>query len=91
MFGGSGGRPVNPQVERRNRPSLVRLPAGKTVILHVYAFLLRVGGVLYVEWGIRYNAWNLFAPEIVGIDALAVVMVVFGVTGMLLCLPNQWR
>jgi hypothetical protein len=63
---------------------VVNLPAGKTVIFYAYAFLLSVGVALYVAWGILYNAWNLFAPENLGIYALVVVMLVFGGTGMLL-------
>ncbi len=63
---------------------MVHLPSGKSVIFYAYAFLLSIGVALYVAWGILYNAWNLFAPENLGIYALVVVMVVFGGVGMLL-------
>ncbi len=63
---------------------MVHLPSGKSVIFYGYAFLLSIGLALYVAWGILYNAWNLFAPENLGIYALVVVMVVFGGVGMLL-------
>ncbi len=68
---------------------MVHLPSGKTVIFYAYAFLLSIGVALYVAWGILYNAWNLFAPENLGIYALVVVMVVFGGVGMLLYRPAQ--
>lgn len=63
---------------------MVRLPPGKTVVFYAYAFLLSLGVALYIAWGILYNAWNVFAPENLGIYALVVIMVVFGGTGMLL-------
>lgn len=68
---------------------MVHLPSGKSVIFYAYAFLLSIGVALYVAWGILYNAWNLFAPENLGIYALVVVMVVFGGVGMLLYRPAQ--
>ncbi len=64
--------------------SVVRLPSSKTVIFYAYAFLMSLGILLYVVWGIAYNAWNVFAAENIGIYALVIVMVVFGLTGMLL-------
>ncbi len=63
---------------------MVRLPTSKTVIFYAYAFLLSLGVLLYIVWGIAYNAWNIFAAENIGIYALVVIMVVFGLTGMLL-------
>lgn len=63
---------------------MVRLPSGKTVIFYAYAVLLALGIALYVGWGILYNSWNILAAENMGIYALVVVMVVFGVVGMLL-------
>lgn len=59
------------------------------MIFYAYAFLLSIGVALYVAWGILFNAWNLFAPENLGIYALVVVMVVFGGVGMLLYRPAQ--
>ncbi|MFQ5837512.1 MAG: hypothetical protein ACE5HJ_01850 [Thermoplasmata archaeon] len=63
---------------------MVRLPASKTVIFYAYAVLLSLGAALYVGWGILYNSWNILAAENIGIYALVVVMVVFGLAGMLL-------
>jgi hypothetical protein len=63
---------------------VVQLPAGKTVIFYAYAFLLSLGIALYLGWGILFNAWNIFAAENMGIYALVIVMVVFGLAGMLL-------
>ncbi len=63
---------------------MVRLPTSRVVIFYAYAFLLSMGVGLYLVWGIAYNSWNVFAAENIGIYALVVVMVVFGLTGMLL-------
>lgn len=63
---------------------MVQLPTARTVVFYGYGFLLSVGVVLYVVWGILYNSWNIFAAENIGIYALVILMVVFGLTGMLL-------
>jgi hypothetical protein len=63
---------------------VVRLPRSRTVVFYAYAFLLSLGVALYLGWGILYNSWNIFAAENMGIYALVVVMVVFGLAGMLL-------
>ncbi|MEE9237164.1 MAG: hypothetical protein V3U52_05190 [Thermoplasmata archaeon] len=63
---------------------MARLPTSKTVIFYAFAFLLSLGVLLYLVWGIAYNAWNIFKAENIGIYALVVIMVVFGATGMLL-------
>ncbi len=49
-----------------------------------YFFLILLGMFFYVAWGILYNTWNLFDPENVGVYALTIIMVGFGVTGYLL-------
>lgn len=63
---------------------MVQLPTARTVIFYGYAFALSVGVLLYVMWGILYNAWNVFAAENIGIYALVILLVIFGLTGMLL-------
>ncbi len=63
---------------------MVQFPAARTVVFYGYGFLLSMGVLLYVVWGILYNSWNIFAAENIGIYALVILMVVFGLAGMLL-------
>lgn len=63
---------------------MVSLPSSKTVIFYAYSFMLSLGVALYLIWGIAYGSWNIFVAQNIGIYALVIVMVVFGITGMLL-------
>lgn len=63
---------------------MVKLPTAKTVVFYAYAFVLTLGILLYLVWGILFNSWNVFDPENIGIYALVIIMVVFGLAGMLL-------
>ena len=49
-----------------------------------YFFLILLGILFYVGWGIIYNTWNLFDPKAIGVYALTVILIGFGVTGYLL-------
>ena len=49
-----------------------------------YLFLALLGIVFYYSWGLLYNTWNLFDRENVGVYALTVVLLGFGITGYLL-------
>ncbi|MBI4416422.1 MAG: hypothetical protein HY557_05510 [Euryarchaeota archaeon] len=49
-----------------------------------YFFLILLGIFFYVARGILYDTWNLFDPENVGVYALTIITVGFGVTGYLL-------
>jgi len=56
---------------------------------HRVAFLfylaLFMGGIIfYLIWGIYYGAWNLFAADWIGAYAVTVILVGFGLVGMLL-------
>lgn len=53
--------------------------------IQALSILLIIGAVaLYIGWGIAYGSWNIFNPIYVPIYGIAVVMVVFGVFGLLL-------
>lgn len=54
------------------------------MIFYAYGFLFALGIALYVGWGIVYGSWNVLVAENMGIYAVVILMVVFGVTGMLL-------
>jgi hypothetical protein len=49
-----------------------------------YFFLILLGILFYVSWGIIYGTWNLADPEAIGVYALTVVLIGFGVTGYFL-------
>jgi len=49
-----------------------------------YAFLLILGIVFYIGWGLYFGTWNLFTKENIGVYAVTIVLVLFGLTGMLL-------
>ena len=49
-----------------------------------YFFLILLGILFYVSWGIVYNTWNLFDPESIGVYALTIILIGFGLTGFLL-------
>lgn len=60
----------------------VAFPRG--VAFAFYALLFLGGIVFYITWGFAYGAWNLLAPEWLGAYAVIVVLIGFGVVGMLL-------
>ena len=49
-----------------------------------YALSFAAGVLFYVIWGATYGSWNLLRPEWVGAYAVTVVLVGFGIVGMLL-------
>ena len=49
-----------------------------------YALSLAAGVLFYVIWGATYGSWNLLRPEWVGAYAVTVVLVGFGIVGMLI-------
>ena len=55
------------------------------VIAFWFFALSFLGGILfYVTWGFTYGSWNLFRPEWVGAYAVTVILLGFGIVGMLL-------
>jgi len=49
-----------------------------------YAFLLLLGILFYVGWGIFYGTWNPITKQNIGVYAVTIVLVGFGITGVLL-------
>jgi hypothetical protein len=49
-----------------------------------YTLLLFLGILFYFSWGIFYGTWNPLTKENIGVYAVTVVLVGFGLTGMLL-------
>lgn len=56
----------------------------RRVAFTFYLILFLAGIIFYVIWGIYYGAWNLFAQDWIGAYAVTVVLVGFGLVGMLL-------
>ncbi len=49
-----------------------------------YALLFLAGIIFYLIWGFAYGAWNLLQVDWIGAYAVFVVLVGFGIVGMLL-------
>ena len=49
-----------------------------------YFFLILLGLLFYVGWSLLYNTWDLSRPENVGVYALTIILLGFGITGYLL-------
>jgi len=56
----------------------------KTVAMWFYTILLILGVLMYVGWGIFFGTWDPFQPENTGVYAITVVLVGFGIVGILL-------
>lgn len=56
----------------------------KKIQMGISALLLIGGIALYIAWGIGFNGWNFFDAKFIGLYALVIVMVLFGVFGILL-------
>ena len=65
--------------------SVPSLPHGVEIAHRALGKLTFIAGlVFYLVWGFTYGSWNLFRPEWVGAYAVTVVLVGFGLVGMLL-------
>ncbi|TLZ88704.1 MAG: hypothetical protein E6K02_00470 [Methanobacteriota archaeon] len=49
-----------------------------------YALAFLAGILFYLTWGFSYGSWNILKPEWVGAYAVTIVLVGFGIVGMLL-------
>ncbi len=56
----------------------------RAIAFWFYAVSFLGGIIFYLIWGFTYGSWNLFRPEWVGAYAVTVVLVGFGIVGMLL-------
>ena len=56
----------------------------RAIAFWFYALSFAGGILFYVIWGAAYGSWNLLRPEWVGAYAVTVVLVGFGIVGMLL-------
>ena len=56
----------------------------KTIAAAFYFFLILLGILFYVGWSLLYDTWDITKPENMGVYALTILLVGFGVTGFLL-------
>ncbi|QLH75066.1 MAG: hypothetical protein HPY73_06175 [Methanomassiliicoccales archaeon] len=57
----------------------------KLNVLTIFSLLLIVAAVVfYILWGIYYEGWNMFAKEYIGVYAITMVLLLFGIFGLLL-------
>lgn len=56
----------------------------KKIQMGMSALLLISGIALYVAWGIGFNGWNFIDSKFIGLYSLVIVMVLFGIFGILL-------
>ena len=68
----------------RLRPSVTEVALPRRVAFMFYALLFVAGILVYLIWGIAYGTWNIFAPPNLGVYAVTVVLLGFGLLGMLL-------
>jgi hypothetical protein len=64
--------------------SVADVPFPRAVAFWFYALAFAAGILFYVIWGLTYGSWNLLRPEWVGAYAVTIVLVGFGIVGMLL-------
>ncbi len=50
----------------------------------ICTLMIIAGLVIYIYWGISYGAWNILAPEHVGIYGLVLALTGIGAAGLLL-------
>lgn len=56
----------------------------KKVAIAFYAFLIVLGILMYVGWGLYFGTWDLLAPENIGVYSIVIILLGFGITGVLL-------
>jgi MFS-type transporter involved in bile tolerance (Atg22 family) len=55
-----------------------------------FSLLMIIGAIsFYLGWGLIYNAWNIFEPTNMGVYAIFVVMMAFGILGLMLTSRQQ--
>ncbi len=59
-------------------------PALRSIAYYAYTLSVAVGLAFYLAWGIMYNSWNLLESRNIGVYSMVVIMVGFGLVGMVL-------
>ncbi len=54
-------------------------------ILFAFSILLIMAGlIMYFVWGILYNSWNILLVENMGVYAVTIILICFGIVGAFL-------
>ena len=56
----------------------------RKLLTWISAFILAMGLIIYIGWGIVYGTWNILDTSGFGIYAVTVIMVLFGILGIIL-------
>lgn len=52
--------------------------------LAISVLLIISGFAMYWAWGLIYGSWNILEKEFIGVYSIVVVLIVFGILGLLL-------
>ncbi|HYM40483.1 MAG TPA: hypothetical protein VEY12_10170 [Thermoplasmata archaeon] len=63
---------------------MVEVQFPRRVAFFFYLALFMAGIIFYLIWGFTYGAWNLLAADWIGAYAVTVILLGFGIVGMLL-------
>lgn len=58
--------------------------AKRKIAFWFYAFLAILGVIFYLAWGVFFGTWNILQAENLGVYAIFIILVGFGILGMLL-------
>jgi UPF0716 family protein affecting phage T7 exclusion len=55
----------------------------------ISVLLIVAGFAMYWAWGLIYGSWNIFEKEFIGVYTIVVVLIIFGVLGLLLSFTRR--
>lgn len=72
------------QGEARRQGGKNQMLSSRKIAFGFYAFLFILGIIMYLGWSIYFGSWNLFEPQNIGVYSIVIILVGFGLVGMLL-------
>ncbi len=66
------------------RVAMAEVAFPRSAAFWFYALAFLAGILFYLIWGFTYGSWNILRPEWVGAYAVTIILVGFGIVGMLL-------
>jgi hypothetical protein len=61
----------------------------KKAKMAISVLLIIAGFAMYWAWGLIYGSWNIFEKEFIGVYTIVVVLIIFGVLGLLLSFTRR--
>jgi hypothetical protein len=61
----------------------------KKAKMAISVLLIVAGFAMYWAWGLIYGSWNIFEKEFIGVYTIVVVLIIFGVLGLLLSFTRR--